>query len=110
MSRRRSRSRKSGGSTLAAIIFLIIAPIAAIKSCMFPAPKPTSSGTTYGSSYSYTSSSAYPTYQRPTTTANATRAAAPTKLPKVNIPNPNLPGHGPHLPSIHLGGHHRRHH
>jgi hypothetical protein len=41
-----------------------------------------------------------------TAPATADDTTSSNDLPNANIPNPNLPGHGPH---VHIGGHHHIH-
>ena len=100
---------------MVAIFVFVILPIAAVKSCLDPDPTPTSSTSTYGTYSSYrgyptSKAKPTPTYDPPAT-YDSTAAPEPADLPNVHIPNPNLPGHGPHvhlLPHIHIGG--GRHH
>lgn len=112
MSRRRStRGNSSAGSCLAAIFFLVIVPVAAVKSCLFPSPTPAShDSTSYGSTSTYKTTTANPTRAPIPTTSYPGSDPEPVDVTDVHIPNPNLPGHGPHvhlLPHVHVGrGHH----
>jgi hypothetical protein len=110
MSRRRSRRKKSSvGETLAALAFLVLVPIFAVKSCLSPSTKP-ASRESFGVSSIHQTTASHPTTRPSLATTTPGRAPKVTR-PNVNIPNPDLPGHRPrlHVPHVRIGGGHRHH-
>jgi hypothetical protein len=85
----------------------------AVKSCFSFDETPASSVTSISATPTPTRTpTPTPTPTPEPTVDYATDAAdsTPEDLPNVNVPNPDLPGHRPHVvPHVHLGGHHGGH-
>ena len=110
---------KKNSSPLAgclSLLVLVALPYEAVKSCFSSDSTPTSSVTSISVTPTPTPNPTprpTPTPEPEATVDYATGAAdsTPEDLPNVNVPNPDLPGHRPHvLPHVHVGHHGGRFH
>lgn len=102
MSRRMRKGKSSPLAGFFGLLLIVAVPIAAIRSCITPDPGPNSS-TVVSTSVPVIPAMVAPT---PPSSSPPSGGTAPGDLPHLDVPDADLPGHGPHLPHIHIDGHH----
>lgn len=106
-------AKKKSSPVVGCLVLLVIVymPFAALKSCLAPDDSaPASSVTSLRATPTRTPTptSTYEPWSpepEPTIDYTAETDSTPEDLPDVNVPNPNLPGHRPHVHIGHHGGH-----